>query len=567
MTYQREHALSVLRTYWGHTGFRAGQEAVIRDAVEGRDLLAVLPTGGGKSLCYQLPALMGEGTTLVISPLIALMQDQVEALRSRGVRAVAIHGGMSFPEREHAWNEAEHAPISILMLSPEAISGDLFQARAPRLGITRVAVDEAHCISEWGHDFRPHYLRIPESLTCIGSPPLAAYTATAPPRVRDEIIAALSLNDCRSHVLPIDRPNIHWVVQRTVDLWGACRDRLQTHKGATVLYAGTRRNAEDWARRLTTNGIRAAAYHAGMSPAERQSVQNAFMANELRVVAATSAFGMGIDKPDVRLVLHTMLPTSLEAYYQEAGRAGRDGDDAHAVMIASPAEDDRLRLWARSQYPPDAVIRDVYRVALDLAAVGTGERPEGHVTADSERLSEILRIPRAQVDAAVALLEGTGHWTITSSRGKTADISGLASPSDLAEAARAYDPGHPAHRLITALMRAPRERAELPVRELARLADLSEERTFEGLRFLHKRGLTGRDSGAQAFRLQLLKPRSAKPDFQAQRLKRLRKRAERRAQDVIAYASVASCRRRVLREYFGERAPGYCGSCDNCVSG
>jgi ATP-dependent DNA helicase RecQ len=332
---------SALRRFFGHDAFRPGQEQIVAAALAGRDLLAVMPTGSGKSIGYQLPALLLPGTTLVVSPLIALMKDQVDELNRRGIAAAAIHSLMPVAERQRVLERASEGAWRLLYVSPERFANDRFAATLARVPLARFAVDEAHCVSEWGHDFRPDYRRLAEAAGrcsradgAAGRPPIIAFTATATPEVREDILALLGLERPEVFVAGFDRPNLFLDVRRVSgDLEKrALLPELLAGRRA-IVYAATRKSTERAAAALRQSRLSAEAYHAGLADAERLRVQNAFAAGTARVVCATNAFGMGIDRPDIEAVVHYELPGSLEAYYQEIGRAGRDGRPADAILL------------------------------------------------------------------------------------------------------------------------------------------------------------------------------------------------------------------------------------------
>jgi ATP-dependent DNA helicase RecQ len=333
--------LTRLRTHFGHQAFRQGQEQIVAAVLGGRDVLAVMPTGSGKSLGYQLPAVMLPGTTLVVSPLISLMKDQVDELNRRGIKSGALHSMLSVDSRHKVLNAARAGGLRLLYVAPERFASDQFLRLLGELEVARFVVDEAHCVSQWGHDFRPDYRRLRAAAglcrasdRASGRPPIAAFTATATPEVRDDIIALLGLEEPQVLVAGFDRPNIYLRVERVDDdddkndlLSALVRGRR------ALVYAATRKTAEAAAAFLQGSGVRAAAYHAGVKDEERTRVQDAFAVGSLPVVCATNAFGMGIDRPDVDAVVHYAIPGSVEAYYQEIGRAGRDGRPATATLL------------------------------------------------------------------------------------------------------------------------------------------------------------------------------------------------------------------------------------------
>ena len=338
-------AADVLRARFGHLEFRHGQYRAVRAALAGRSALVVLPTGGGKSLCYQVPALVLDGLCVVVSPLISLMQDQVHAARSRGIRAAALTSAQPQPERERVLRDLETGGLRLLYVAPERLVGSGLIGVLRRRGVALLAVDEAHCVSEWGHDFRPAYRRIGYARLALSRPPTLALTATATRAVRDDIVGTLRLGVCERIVGSFDRPNLSFAVTQVKN--DAERRRrllamLKPYRGSAIVYVPTRVGAERWARSLLMAGVRAAPYHAGLEHGVRRGVQHEFLADHLDCVVATSAFGMGIDKPNVRAVVHLGLSTSLESYYQEAGRAGRDGRRSRCEMFWT-REDLRLQ--------------------------------------------------------------------------------------------------------------------------------------------------------------------------------------------------------------------------------
>lgn len=339
---------SGLHRFFGHASFRAGQADLVDAVLSGRDVLAVMPTGSGKSLGYQLPAVVLTGTTIVVSPLISLMKDQVDELQRRGIRAAALHSMLSAIARTDALRAARKGELRLLYVAPERFASARFMDLLRELAIARFVIDEAHCVSQWGHDFRPDYRRLRAAAAMCrrsdglpGRPPMAAFTATATGEVRDDIVAMLGLDDPQILVAGFDRPNIalqvHYMPEEHVkrrNLPGLVAGRR------ALVYAATRRKAEAAAATLKTAGLEAAAYHAGLPEDERTRVQDAFAAGKLRVVCATNAFGMGIDRPDVEAVVHMDIPGSVEAYYQEIGRAGRDGRSAVATLFWMPEDVD-----------------------------------------------------------------------------------------------------------------------------------------------------------------------------------------------------------------------------------
>ena len=359
-----------LQRHFGLAAFRPGQRDIIQALVAGRDVVAVMPTGSGKSLCFQLPAVLGSGTTVIVSPLIALMKDQVDALRSRGIPALALHSLMSPGERGAAEAALARGEVRLLYVAPERIASSGFRDALRRARPERLVVDEAHCISQWGHDFRPDYRRIGPLRAELGIP-AAAFTATATPDVRADIAAQLGMENPLEVVTGFERPNLTMSVEtcRGRGEKATAAERLIREAGTPgIVYAATRRNVEQWSELCSTLGLRAGCYHAGMADEDRERTQDRFLAGELDVIAATNAFGMGIDKRDLRFVVHADLPGSIEAYYQEAGRAGRDGRPARCALLFSPADIRTQEFFLAAANPEPQVFRRVWNL------IGRGAR-------------------------------------------------------------------------------------------------------------------------------------------------------------------------------------------------
>ncbi len=380
---------------FGLSTFRPGQQAVLEAAFRGDDILAVMPTGAGKSLCYQLPALATKGLTVVVSPLIALMKDQVGALLRRGVEAASLTSQLTFAEQGRLLTQLHD--LQLLYLSPERLGDERVQRALRGVGVARLVVDEAHCISGWGHDFRPDYRQLGRVRETLGNPPVTALTATATEAVRDDIVALLRLRDPVRVLTGFDRPNLRyrvWPVPDETARAEALYLLLESTSGPCVVYAGTRERTERTARQLLERGLRSAAYHAGLDAATRNTVQDDFLAGRVRVMVATNAFGMGVDKADIEQVIHLQLPASLEAYYQEAGRAGRGGQRATCTLLYEDGDGAKQRGVLRASSP----------TLLDLKKVYVGLR-----NAHPDRVSvEHFGLNRGKLIGTVQLLENQG---------------------------------------------------------------------------------------------------------------------------------------------------------------
>ena len=566
-------ALDTLASVWGYPSFRPGQDEAVAEVMAGRDVLAVLPTGGGKSLIYQVPAVARGGLALVVSPLIALMRDQVDALARRGVRAGLLYGGLGARATDQLWTDAEHGLYRLVYLTPERLQTDLFAARAPRLDVDLLAIDEAHCISEWGHDFRPAYRQIagarPLVTTASGEPaPVVAVTATATPEVRRDILDQLELRDPAVLVRGFDRPNLTWSVHHVQDPVRQALDVFQAVPGSGLVYAGTRRATESVARRLSREGIDAAPFHAGLSPEVKRDTQRRWLAGETRVIAATSAFGMGIDKPDVRAVVHTALPMTLESYYQEAGRAGRDGERAYAALALGPDAQALPRDLIDRSHPTPADVQAVYHAAGSLGQIAVGSEPDGSVTLDPAQLAEVAGVTARVATASVERLAADGAWDVVTPREGEVRVR---LPRGRDGLTRAVEGDAPAVRAFAdALVRrlpphAAREHAAVQVEPLAEALGLAPERVQAGLDFLAARGALTVSRPEQGITLSWHGARTARAPVDAAALDRGRARGHARLDALLHYAHSVGCRRQHLLAYFGESAPARCGRCDVCL--
>jgi ATP-dependent DNA helicase RecQ len=565
----KNQAEAMLRKHWKHEAFRPGQWEIIGTALEGRDVLAILPTGGGKSLCYQLPAVLSGGLTLVISPLVALMQDQVAGLNARGIPAAFINSTLSARAVDQCWTDAEFGRYRLLYVAPERLQSELFLARAGRLKVERLVVDEAHCISEWGHHFRRAYLEIKAARRLLGDPPTMAVTATATPEVRRDIVEYLGLCAPLVFVQGFDRPNIIWSIFRGDDKRSRVLNVAQGVPGSGILYAATRRGAEEWADWLCGEGETASAYHAGLRIERRSEVQEAWLRGDVRLVVATNAFGMGIDKPDVRFVIHVDVPGSLEMYYQEAGRAGRDGHTAYAVLLYGIRDEATQLALLVESHPDVRAIQQVYDAVCNLGRIATGSHPESPVSASYEAVGRLTGFGPGKIRTAVDLLARQETWTVPASRGRRAQVRFRQSADVLRKYAAELENKSLAA-FLGALLRTVHADAfsewwEIDLRLLERSTKLPRLRLLRGLAFLKQRGLIDWYTPTDELRVIFNSPRPTRLLVDDAAVRRSLRRAETRLEDILRYARSVSCRRHFLLSYFGEEGSRACGTCDICL--
>ncbi|MBO4263151.1 MAG: RecQ family ATP-dependent DNA helicase [Bacteroidales bacterium] len=558
-----------LERYWGHTSFRPMQEEIISEALAGHDVLAILPTGGGKSVCFQVPALLRDGIALVVTPLVALMKDQVQNLRERGIKALALHAGLSRREADGVLNHAAYGDAKFLYVSPERLANPRFRAWLGELPVNFLVVDEAHCISAWGYDFRPEYLRIGELRPQLDVP-VIALTATATPKVAEDICARLAAGGRTFRTLRsgFERPNLTYVVRKCEDKRGQLLDICNGVPGSGIVYLRQRRKCEEMAAFLQANGVDADFYHAGLDGTERARRQEAWKAGQLRIMVCTNAFGMGIDKADVRFVTHFEPCESLEAYFQESGRAGRDGARAYAVQLWNDADLVRLRQLPALSYPPLDRIEEIYQ-QLHVFHNLPYETGEGCcLSFDLEAFSRHFHRKRTDVHYALHYLQQAGHLTFCE------DIDTDTRIQITADRQALYDITLPEPQMLAVL--------DILMRDCPGIfsgaVGISEQGTARqaGISVPALRQLLYRMSLLHIIRyipaahndlvvLHHIRLRPGNLDLQAARYAFLQDQCAARVQAVEAYLTDnGECRPRQLLRYFGQESPAPCGQCDVC---
>ncbi|MGB7923840.1 MAG: RecQ family ATP-dependent DNA helicase [Pyrinomonadaceae bacterium] len=562
-----EDALAALRQHFGFEDFREGQREVIGAILEGRDTVVVMPTGGGKSLCYQLPALMKEGATVVVSPLIALMKDQVDALQARNLPATFINSSITFEEQKERIRGVRQGLYKLVYVAPERFRSLHFVETLRGMNIALFAVDEAHCISQWGHDFRPDYLRLKQAIEEIGRPQITALTATATPYVRSDIIDQLSLREPRAFVSGFDRPNLSITVVQTAKE----REKIARIKalasaysgGSGIIYASTRKAVEQVTTRLRSAGLSIVAYHAGMDDAERTRAQDEFMTGRTQMIVATNAFGMGIDKPDIRFVAHYQMPGSIEAYYQEIGRAGRDRLPSTCMLLFNYADKRTQDYFIEGSYPPPELIANVYG-----ALAGTNQkRIELSISEIAARAG--IRNEMA-VQSALIILEKAGHIERGASGENRAVVRLKMSPHKARETTGTRDTR--ARQVLFGLLGGydvnERADAEVDVTELAEAIGLDTGAVRRSLSTLAASNVISYTPARRTRGVAMLDERPVSQlRIRPQEIARRAALEQRKLREIINFCYTEDCYRAFILDYFGDphHAPN-CGTCGNCTA-
>ncbi|HEX7173997.1 MAG TPA: RecQ family ATP-dependent DNA helicase [Pyrinomonadaceae bacterium] len=563
-----EAALTALREHFGFEGFREGQREVIESILEGHDTVVVMPTGGGKSLCFQLPAMMREGATLVVSPLIALMKDQVDALHARGLPATFINSSIDFEEQRARITGMREGRFKLVYVAPERFRSQHFVETLLRAGVSLFAIDEAHCISQWGHDFRPDYLRLKSFLEQIGRPQTVALTATATPYVRADIIEQLSLRDPRAFVSGFDRPNLSIGVvhtQKERDKTARVKALANAYEGGSgIVYSSTRKSVEQVAQRMKEARLSVVAYHAGMADDERVRAQDDFMSGRVQMIVATNAFGMGIDKPDIRFVAHHHLPGSIEAYYQEIGRAGRDGLNSTCMLLFNYADKRTQDYFIEGSYPPPEVIAKVYE-----ALVGTGQRRIELSTREIAARAGVRN--EMAVQSSLVVLEKAGHVERGAGAENRATVRLLVSAQEARDAANSRRSALLKQGLLGLLGGfdlSQRAETDIDVAEMGEIAGLDVQGARRALGALAEAGLITYQPARRTRGVQLLDERPVSNlRIRPQELARRAALEQRKLREMISFCYTDRCYRAFILDYFGDSSyVGNCGKCGNCLA-
>lgn len=560
---------AILQQYWGFSSFRPLQEEIICSVLGGHDTLALLPTGGGKSLCYQVPGMAAKGLCIVVTPLIALMKDQVHNLKSKGIKAVGVYHGLSRLEMEIALDNCIFGEVKFLYLSPERLATEMMQARLPRMNVNLLAVDEAHCISQWGYDFRPPYLKIAEVRQFISNTPVLALTATATPQVVEDIQRNLGFKTRLVYQKSFERKNLAYVVLDEEDKQNRLLKICNKVNGPGIVYVRNRRKTRELANFLIRNKVSADFYHAGLTAPERDKKQNDWMKEKSRVIVSTNAFGMGIDKPNVRFVVHMDLPDSPEAYFQEAGRAGRDGKKAYAVLLFNKSDIIELGFNHERSYPPIDFIKKIYNSLGNYFQMAIGSGRDTSVPFNLTGFSENYSFNPTLVFNALKFLEKEGYIAISEA---LANPSRIFINSDREELYRFQVASPDYDTFIKVLLRSYTglfsEYVKISESDIAKRANITREEVIKRLLWLKKMNLLQYEQQNELPVLTFVEDRlkvedlRISPEVYHQRKQFSFDRVEAVKKYVVTNTR---CRSNMLLAYFGEIKSDRCGHCDVCL--
>ncbi len=562
--------LRILKEYWGYSDFRGIQRDIIESIGAGNDTLGLMPTGGGKSVTFQVPAIAQDGVCIVVTPLIALMKDQVNHLKQKGIPAAAIYSSLSRTEIIKILENAIFGAVKLLYVSPERLSSEIFLTKLRHMKVSFITVDEAHCISQWGYDFRPSYLKIAELRSIKPDVPVLALTATATQRVMDDITQQLMFRDGKVFRMSFKRDNLAYVVRQAMDKFAELLHILRSVEGCAIVYVRSRARSKAVAEWLETQGVSATFYHAGLEPSTKDERQDQWQNDRKRVMCATNAFGMGIDKPDVRLVIHIDCPDSLEAYFQEAGRAGRDGQKAYAILLWNGSDEAKLQKRIKTTFPPKEFVRDVYDHLAYYFEIGVGSGAGHTFTFDIEKFSFTYKYYPIYVASALHILQNAGYIVYDTDPEARARIKFLIGRDELY---KLYENTPDEEAVIAALLRSYgglfSDYRYIEEALIAQLAEIGQQQVYIILKNLsHKHILHFIPQRKTPYITYSQDRVDGKDVIITPDVYDLRKEQyTQRIDAMLAYATNDSvCRSRQLLRYFNETDSSDCGICDVCAA-
>lgn len=558
----------ILKQYWGYDSFRPLQEEIISSVLAQKDTLALLPTGGGKSLCFQVPALAQEGICLVVSPLIALMKDQVENLKKKGILAAAIYSGMSRRQIVQTLKNIAYGPYKFLYLSPERIETSLFLEYLPAMQVNLIAIDEAHCISQWGYDFRPSYLRIAALRDHLPDVPVLALTASATENVQKDICEQLHFKEQLVLRQSFERKNLSYSVFKSEAKMTKLQQVLSSVKGSAIVYCKSRKRTVEIASLLDMHGLKAAAYHAGLPQEIRNQRQQDWIDNKVQVMACTNAFGMGIDKPDVRVVVHVDAPDCLESYYQEAGRAGRDGQKSYAVLLFDERDVEELNTLHETRFPSYDTIKQVYNALVNYLQIPIYSGEDVRYTFQFDDFIKKFKLEGHSALYSLKTLEQEGWFDFNEKSFVPSTVVFTTSKSALYE----FEQAHPEYEpLLTSLLRTyggifdfPALISERLLGQLLRKKEEEIKQTLKKIAAYHLLEYTPQNDAPQII---FRKNRVAAEELKLN-LDGYKKRKDafiKRVEKIVVYTATNECRSQYINHYFGDNQAMPCGICDNCL--
>jgi len=560
---------SILKQFWGYDDFRESQEQIISTVLSGQDVLALMPTGGGKSICYQVPALAKDGICIVVSPLVALIQDQVSQLKKRGIKAIALTGGIPPNDLNDLLDNCVYGNYKFLYLSPERLQQSIVQERIQQMNINLIAIDEAHCISQWGNDFRPAYLECSILKELVPGTPMIALTATATPRVVADIVENLELENVEIFKDSFSRSNINFKVKRSEDKLYQLKKYMEKINGSSIVYVRSRKMSISLANFLIKNGISASFFHGGIPKSDKEEKLNLWLSGKVRVMVATNAFGMGVDKPDVRLVIHYQIPDSLESYFQEAGRAGRDGEPSTAIIITSNEDEDKAKQQFLSTLPDVAFVKQVYSKLNNYFQISYGELVSDSLSFKFNEFCKRYEFNPNMTFNAIRILDQNSVLSLAENFKEKTTLQFVASKNEIFNY---LDKNRKTAPIIQTILRTyggiTEYETKIDLYMLSRKTDVNEGRLKKILQQLADDRIAEYVNNTSDLEITFLVPREDDHTINlfAKKIKDFNQVKQNNMAAMLGYVSNKKlCRSIYLLNYFGEKTTEKCGTCDICT--